>query len=95
MKLIPNEKILKIPIKDNGEKLVNLKEFCHEIIINIHPKSRRIQRLPKDTCYVRESVAKRLCKAQKSLPKDYHLMVWEGHRPLKVQEKMYSDFITN
>lgn len=92
MRLIPDEDIIKIPIKDNGEKLVNLKDFCPEIIINIEPQSRRMQRLPKDTCYVRENVAKKLCKVQKQLPKDYHLMVWDGHRPLKVQKKVYSDF---
>ena len=91
MKLILDEEIIKIPIKDNAEKLVNLKDFCPEIIISIDPKSRKIQQLPKDTCYIRESVTKRLCKAQRFLPKDYHLMIWEGHRPLKVQKNMYSD----
>ncbi len=91
MRIIPDKLIIKIPINDNGEALVNLKKYCLEIIINIDPQSKKIQQLPKNTCYVRKSVAEKLCKAQNFLPKNYYLMIWEGHRQLKVQKKMYSD----
>jgi len=91
IKIIPDELLIKIPVKDNNEKLVNLRKYCPEIIINIDPQSKRIQQLSKNTCYIRKSVALKLCKAQKLLPVDYYLMIWEAHRPLKVQKKMYSD----
>jgi len=89
MDVIPLSNLLKIPIKDNGEELVILKDFCSKIIINIHPQSRKIQQLLKDECYLRQSAAKRICKAQKSLPKGYKFMIWEAHRPLQVQKQMY------
>ena len=90
MKLIPEKEIIKIPIKDNGERLVCVKEFCPQIIINL---ALYIKKENKKSCkkatFVRESVAKRLVVAQSNLPKGYRLMLCCGHRTLSIQKKMY------
>ena len=91
MRVISDKILVKIPVKDNGEGLVNIKSICPDVSINIDPNSQKVEKLPLDACYFRIGVAKRLCKAQKSLPDNYKIMIWSGHRSLKIQEKLYSD----
>lgn len=91
MKIINDKDLIKIVVKDNGEKLVNIKTHCPDIIINIDPKSQKVQKLPIGVSYSREDVAKKLNKAQKLLPKGYRLMIWSAHRELKIQKKLYQD----
>jgi len=45
-----------------------------------------------DKVLARESVAKRLVKARKLLPKGYNFKVWDAARPLDVQIKMIKNF---
>lgn len=33
MKIISDERLLKVPIKDNGEKLVDIKKYCPKVIV--------------------------------------------------------------
>lgn len=89
---ISDAALIKIPIKDNGEKLVNIKNICPEIVIALNPESRKRQRLPKAICYVRESVARRLRKAQRALPNGYYLSIRDGHRSLRIQKKIYNEY---
>ena len=91
MKTISDTYLMKIPVRDNGEKLVNLKTFCPGIKINIDPKSQKVQKLPIGSCYARVGVVKRLNKAQKLLTKDHKLMIWSAHREIKIQKKLYKD----
>lgn len=91
MKIISDKVLVKIRVKDNGENLVNIKSVFPEAVINIDPKSQRIENLPQGTCYVRDGVVRRLKKAQELLPYGYRLMIWSGHRSLKIQRKLYSD----
>ncbi|MCX6709900.1 MAG: hypothetical protein NTV63_03020, partial [Candidatus Woesearchaeota archaeon] len=93
MKFITDKELVKIKIRDNSEKFVNLKKFCPEIIVNIDPESRMLQRLKKDECYVRVGVAERLCSAQKSLFSGLHLMVWDCYRTIEAQKKMHENFV--
>ena len=88
------EDVLKNPVKDNREGLVNAKDVCPELIVNLEPESRRMQRIPENTCYVREGVALRLKRAQELLPRGYRLMLWEGFRCRAVQEKIFDDYRT-
>ena len=91
MKLIPDKEIVQIPIKDNGEKLVYIKDFCPEIVIRLGKYIKKEgKKFIKDSCFVRESVAKRLKVAQKYLPKGYRLMLRCGHRALNIQRKRYN-----
>ncbi|MEK7635849.1 MAG: M15 family metallopeptidase [Patescibacteria group bacterium] len=91
MKVIPDKTLIKIPVKDNGEKLTDIKSICSNISINIDPKSQRVEKLPFDTCYLRIGVTKRLCRAQKLLPNGFRIMIWSGHRAMKIQKKLYFD----
>jgi D-alanyl-D-alanine dipeptidase len=84
----------KVPVKDNEEPLVNLKQECPNVIIAIHPQSRKLQKLPEGTAYLRKGAARRLRKAQQSLARGYHLVIWEAHRPLNVQKDMYNKYHT-
>lgn len=45
-----------------------------------------------DKILARESVAKRLVKARKLLPKGYNFKIWDAARPLAVQLKMIENF---
>ena len=91
MKLIPDKEIIKIPIKDNGEKLIYIKDFCPEIAIKLAPYIKKeSKKIRKDAIFIRESVAKRLRVAQNNLPKGYRLMLRCGYRALSIQKKMYN-----
>jgi len=92
MSIIPDEKLITIPINDNGEKLVNLRNYCPKLIINIEPKRRTEQNLPNDTCYVRETVASKLSIAQRALPRGFKLMIRDAYRPLKIQKRLYLNY---
>ena len=91
MRVISDKILIKIPVKDNKEKLADIKSICSNISINIDPNSQKVEKLPFDVCYLRVGAIKRLCKAQKLLPNSYKIMIWSGHRSLKIQEKLYSD----
>lgn len=47
-----------------------------------------------DDCYVRESVISMLYKAQDKLPKGYKLKVYDGYRPICVQQHLWDKFRT-
>ena len=91
MKFISDAKLVKIPIKDNREKLVNLRLVDQRIIINLRPENKKLLNIGSDTCIVRESVAMMLRKAQDKLPLGYRLMIFEGYRSNEVQNKLFKD----
>lgn len=45
MKIISDKVLVKIQVKDNGERLVNIKSVSLEIIINIDSESQKIENL--------------------------------------------------
>ena len=87
---ISDEEIMKIPIEDNGEELVNLREYNKDIIIDIEEESKSAQNLPDDVCFVRETMALMLSKAQSLLPTNLRLKIIDGFRPMSAQKKIYS-----
>lgn len=90
MKLIPDEELVRIPIKDSGEKLVNVKDVCPKIMIRLGAYIRKEgEKFCNLACFVRENVAKRLAIAQSYLPKGYKLMLRCGYRPFSLQKKRY------
>jgi D-alanyl-D-alanine dipeptidase len=90
--MIPFKNLRDVQIVDNGERCVNIKEACPDIRIRIHPVSKELQNLPDNVCHLRKGAIKRLCAAQRSLPEGLFLMVFEGHRPLPVQKRMFQDY---
>jgi D-alanyl-D-alanine dipeptidase len=90
MKLIPDKELIKIPIKDNGEKLVYVKDICPKIVIRLGTYIKKEgKKSCIDACSVREDAARRLKLAQSNLPKGYMLTLRCGHRSLTIQKKRY------
>ncbi len=83
---ISDSKLIKIPIRNRGEKLVDLERYISEIIIELSP---RIYGHRKFKAYLREGAAKRLKRAQKFLPKGLVLKVVDAYRPIAIQEKLF------
>jgi zinc D-Ala-D-Ala dipeptidase len=89
-RLIPDKELMKIPVKDNGEKLVHVKDCCPKMVIRLGVYIKKSgKKFCDDSCLVREGVAKRLSLAQSFLPEDHKLMLRCGHRSLIVQKKRY------
>ncbi len=88
-KLISDKKLIKILIKDNGEFLVNLCDFNKEIFIDIEEVSKTMQKLKKNECFLRKSVALMLNRAQNYLPHGFKFKVIDGYRPMSAQKIIY------
>ena len=86
---VSDKQLMKVPVKENNEKLVNLRNYNKEIVIEIEKESRKIQNLKKDECFIRESVAIMLSQAQSLFPKGLFLKVVDGYRPMEAQKKIY------
>lgn len=86
-----------VPIIDNGEKLVSLR--------NIINKNSRIAIEPRyflgghdgalNDIYVREQVLYLLTKASKMLPDGYKFMIWDAWRPISVQKSIFNMIFKN
>ena len=86
--LISDPAVITVPIKDNGEPLVDLHAYP-EIHID-HRKSKDSKLYFK----VRKTVADKLVLASQSLPYGISFLVVEGYRPLALQ-KEYFDWYSN
>ncbi len=84
--LISDPKVLAVPIEDNGDKLISLKDIKELWIDNRKSKASR------SFSYLRESVASRLVNVQQALPKSIHLLIIEGHRPLSLQKEYFEGY---
>lgn len=84
--LIADPSVLAIPVIDNNESMVDLK---NQTII-VHGPSPEI---PNNTDYtkVRETVYKKLVKAQSLLPKGLHFCLYEGYRSLQLQKALFDE----
>lgn len=89
MNLIKDSELIKIPIKENGEKLVSVKDACPKIKIGI---AQYIidNGYEEDACLVREEVANKLNLAQENLILGLNIVLRCGHRALKIQEELYN-----
>lgn len=83
MTLMPYQSV---PIKDNGEPLVDLSKFDFELEPVYHKAG-----LTSDTkMYLRQGLVKRLTDIQAKL-NGYHFKIWDGYRSRAVQNKIYED----
>lgn len=83
-------KLMQIPVIDNGEKLVSITKRCPEIVVEISPIGElNANREPM----LRKTVANMLTRAQTSLPDGYRLKIWEVHRPIEKQEFMREKYL--
>lgn len=83
--LIADPRVLKIPIQDNGEPLVDLRD---QTVLKFGPSPE----IPNNTDYtkMRKSVYDLLVKAQSLLPEGYQFCLYEAYRSFGLQEKLFS-----
>jgi len=84
--LISDPKVLKIPIKENNEPLVDLRKFPQILIDN------RKKEDSNSYFKLRKSVATKLLEAQKYLPKGIRFLIIEGYRPLALQNEYFQSY---
>jgi len=75
-----------IQIIDNGEPLINFpKDFlCVPMYFQ--------QKLTSDnSMQLREGAVEALIKAKRHLPNGWDFLIWDGYRPLNLQQKLYDD----
>jgi zinc D-Ala-D-Ala dipeptidase len=77
------EELKHIPIRDNGEPLVDFVKF------GIHFSPRHpVFPFPR-VHLLRQGVVQRLCEAQRRLPSGIYMVIVEGYRPLEVQKMQF------
>lgn len=78
-------------IQDNGEQLIQIGGDHPKIFIE---PIYYIQKAPNSlrSIYLRESVYERLLQAVSLLPDDYSFIVYDGFRPLQVQQFLFNQF---
>lgn len=87
-----NKNLAKVEIKENGEKLLYLPKYLSkDIFIKLGnlklKKAKNEQRL-----FLREGVIKKLNKAQKTLPKGYHLSIGDALRTEEIVLSLYRHY---
>lgn len=82
--LIADPRILAVPVSDNQEPLIDLKDQ-KEIAYGPSPE------IPHNSDYtkLRKSVYEKLLKAQALLPKGVHFCLYEGYRSLALQKMLF------
>ena len=87
MNVIFDEDLAGIPVRDNGEKLVSIKKVCPWVVIRPSPIVKRFMKAR--VCLLREGAARRLLKAQQSLPDGYKLVLMSCYRSQSLQRKLF------
>jgi D-alanyl-D-alanine dipeptidase len=72
-----------VPIRDNGEELVNFLEVCTDLLVD-EPRFKY-----RRETMLRRTVAEMLCRANGLLPRGYRLLITEGWRPPHIQRRIY------
>ena len=86
------EYVGKLPVKECNDPLVNLLDYCPDIILELD-KDNTVDGIPKGVCYVRREVAIRLARAQGDLSKyGYSLVIDGGYRSEKLQKAIWDKY---
>lgn len=85
--LITDEKVLRIPIKECSEPLVDIK---NEQRLAYGPPP-ECELTKDDYTYLRKTVYEKLLKAQDDLPNGWRFRLYDGFRSLEVQEILFND----
>ena len=82
--LIADQRILAVPIQENHEPIVELK---NQSIIAVGPSPE----IPNNTDYtkLRKTVYEKLVRAETLLPKGKHFCLYEGYRSLSLQAMLF------
>lgn len=85
--LLPSDPcITAIPIQENGEPFIDVREEG-KIIIGPSPE------IPdnRDYTFLRKTVYEKLLEAQSPLPSGLHFCLYEGYRSLELQQRLFED----
>lgn len=85
--LLPSDPcITAIPIQENGEPFIDVREEG-KIIIGPSPE------IPdnRDYTFLRKTVYEKLLEAQSPLPSGLHFCLYEGYRGLELQQRLFED----
>jgi zinc D-Ala-D-Ala dipeptidase len=91
-KILTYDELLIIESGENNEKLVNTKEICDDVICFCDKND--MHKFVGDNIYVRNSVIKKLCLANKELKKinnNYNLKIFCGYRHPEIQKKHFEE----
>lgn len=84
MILLHDERIAKVTIKDNKEKIITLRNIHKNVLID---ESRSQISSKSDLfCFAREEIINKLKKAADGLPSGYQFLIKEAYRPLSRQK---------
>lgn len=83
---IADKNILDVPIKENNDTLVDLRDFS-DLVID-HRKSKDSESYFK----LRNLVVKKLLEAKQYLPKGLKFLVVEGYRPRSLQKQYFDEY---
>jgi len=88
---IANKDLKKIPIKESGEKMVNLIEINNKRLVPLSTFSHQYKNSYKEFSLARKTVADKLLKMLEFLPTDIGIAYFEGFRPLYKQKQYFDD----
>jgi len=84
--LISNPRVLQIPIKDNNDPLVDIREYPQFKVDTRKSKS-------SDSYFkLRSSIVSMLLKANQFLPDGIKFLIIEGYRPLSLQTRYFNNY---
>lgn len=91
LKIISDNVLRKLKVKDNNEKLVDLRKQCPQLVFKIayYIKINGGSKAVSDAYYARKSVANRLNIAKSLLPDGFKLKIKCAYRSPQVQQKSY------
>lgn len=87
---ISDPAVLAIPIRENGEPMVQLADY-HELVI-VYAAEGRDPGDAKTSFMLRKGVAERLLIAERYLPAGVRLLIREGYRPITRQRECFRKY---
>lgn len=88
MNLIPDSELINIPVKDNGDELIDLRAYCPKIeLVIIDPD------LDERFYNIRKPIAEKLNTIQSKLKPSEKLVIYSAFRPVEIQKAHYEDML--
>ena len=81
----------KIPIVENKEKLVSIKNISKKIVISPQYYINGINGAEND-CKIREGIAEKILLIANKLPEGYKILVWDAYRTIQTQQELFNKY---
>ncbi|WP_205800879.1 hypothetical protein [Micromonospora thermarum] len=86
MILLSDRRVSAIPVSDNGEALVDVRQVAELRVDD------RLADAAGAYAHLREATVQRLLAAQRTLPRGLRLLIIEGYRPLSLQTTYFESY---